>query len=349
MGTITKRVRKDGSTVYRAEVRLHEGKTIVARRSATFDKHAEAARWVARTEGRLHEQAARAPALTVGQLIERYVARMAHLRPLGRTRSHVLAALQRRFADTPAAGLTQQSLIDFAQERRDGGAGPATVLLDIGTLNTVYRDALPILGIPLDDTVFRQARPLLQRLGLIAKPAKRSRRPGESELDRLMAGLRKRQAHSGALLPMTDLVAFLIYSCMRLSEMTGLLWADVDEPRRTVIVRDRKHPTQKTGNHQIVALLGPAWEVLQRQPRLHERIFPYDSRSISAAFARVCAQLGIPDLHLHDLRRHGISRLLEMGYTPSEVAAISGHRSLAILHTVYTAITPEHLHDKYQS
>jgi integrase len=37
--------------------------------------------------------------------------------------------------------------------------------------------------------------------------------------------------------------------------------------------------------------------------------------------------LEINDLHFHDLRHEGISRLFEMGCTIPQVAAVSGHRS----------------------
>lgn len=346
MGTITQRTRKNGQVVYKAEVRVHEGKTLISRKSASFEKMSEAERWIARTEGRLREEP-RESAISLSDLIDKYLKRMAQLKPLGRTREKTLKSLQKRFVDQQASRITTQNLVDFAMDRKGEGAGPATVLIDIGCLHTVYREAKPILGIEINDAVFREARPLMMKLGLIAKPKQRNRRPVNDELDRLMAGFRQRMAHHSSLLPMADLTEFLIYSCMRLSEMTGILWVDVNEGRKTVIIRNRKHPTQKQGNDMEVALLGPAWTVLQRQPKLTDRVFPFDARSISMAFARTCQQLGIEDLHLHDLRRHGISRLLEMGFSPSEVAMVSGHRSLNILHQVYTNITPNHLHDKY--
>jgi len=37
--------------------------------------------------------------------------------------------------------------------------------------------------------------------------------------------------------------------------------------------------------------------------------------------------LGIDDLHFHDLRHEGCSRLFELGWTIPQVASVSGHRS----------------------
>src|SRR5215475_6719922 len=58
-----------------------------------------------------------------------------------------------------------------------------------------------------------------------------------------------------------------------------------------------------------------------------ERIFPYSTDAISAAFTRTCRFLGIEDLRFHDLRHKETSRLFEMGKTITQAAAVSGHRS----------------------
>jgi integrase len=68
-----------------------------------------------------------------------------------------------------------------------------------------------------------------------------------------------------------------------------------------------------------------------RMRRKDERIFPYDNATVSTAFTRACKVLGIVDLHFHDLRHEGISRLFEMGKTIPQAASISGHRSWAML------------------
>ena len=49
--------------------------------------------------------------------------------------------------------------------------------------------------------------------------------------------------------------------------------------------------------------------------------------AIGAAFTRAVALLGIEDLHFHDLRHEGASRLFELGMNVPHVAAVSGHRS----------------------
>lgn len=350
MATITRRKRRDGSTAYRAEVRIMRDGRQAFRAVQTFDRRPDASAWAAALERTWQQQAADdTPPHTVAALIGAYLARRDALKPVGRSRRHLLAAIAAGLlGSVKAADVRETHLIEFCQTRRASGAGPATVLLDFVSLQTLYNEAKPLLGLNLDNTAFRAARPHLVRLGLIAKPHRRKRRVQSDELNRLLAHFRKRLTHAGSLIPMADIVEFAVYTCLRQGEIVRMTWADFDETRRCVIVRDRKSPHAKAGNDQEIPLLGPAHAIAARQPRLDARIFPFEARSISAAFTRSCQQLGIENLHFHDLRREGISRLLEMGYSVPEVATVSGHKDLNILWQIYTAITPEHLHEKWK-
>jgi integrase len=94
-----------------------------------------------------------------------------------------------------------------------------------------------------------------------------------------------------------------------------------------------------------VPLLGEAWEIVQRQPRDagDDRIFPIEPGTLSKAFTGACRRLAIVDLHLHDLRHEGVSRLFEAGYSIEQVALVSGHRDWRHLRR-YTQLRPEDLH-----
>ncbi|MBW6632354.1 site-specific integrase, partial [Salmonella enterica subsp. enterica serovar Weltevreden] len=83
-------------------------------------------------------------------------------------------------------------------------------------------------------------------------------------------------------------------------EVCRLRWEDIDEQQKSVLVRDRKDPRKKEGNHMKVALLGEAWDIVQKQPKKSELIFPYNSTSVTAGFQRVRSKLGIKDLRYHD-------------------------------------------------
>jgi integrase len=142
---------------------------------------------------------------------------------------------------------------------------------------------------------------------------------------------------------MIDIVRFAIASAMRLSEITSIRWKDINETDRTVLIRDRKHPSKKIGNDQEVPLLGDAWAIVQRQPRCDPPIFPFNAWSVSANFTRAAMRSGVVDLHFHDLRHHAISLLFERGYQIHEVALVSGHRDWKQLKR-YTQIRAKDLH-----
>ncbi len=110
------------------------------------------------------------------------------------------------------------------------------------------------------------------------------------------------------------------------------------------MVRDMKNPGQKRGNDVLCDLPPEALQIIRAMPKTDDRIFPFGADAISAAFTRACTLLGIEDLHFHDLRHDGISRLFEMDYTIPRAAAVSGHRSWTSLKR-YTHL--EHVGDKY--
>jgi hypothetical protein len=83
---------------------------------------------------------------------------------------------------------------------------------------------------------------------------------------------------------------------------------------------------------------------VQAQPHKSPYIFPYDPKSVSAAFTRACKLLGIKDLHFHDLRHEATSRLFERGYQIHEVAQFTLHDSWNELKR-YANLKPENVRD----
>ena len=85
---------------------------------------------------------------------------------------------------------------------------------------------------------------------------------------------------------------------------------------------------------------------IESMPKTEPCIFPYSTDAISAAFTRACQVLGIDDLHFHDLRHDGVSRLFELGKTIPQTASVSGHRSWSSLKR-YTHVRQSG--DKYEN
>jgi len=160
----------------------------------------------------------------------------------------------------------------------------------------------------------------------------------------LMEHFLKRKQRAPQAMPMHLVIAFSLFSTRRQEETTRLLWSDLDEKHSRVLVRDMKNPGEKNGNHVWCDLPAQALTIIQAMPRVKEQIFPYSTDAISANFTRACKLLGIADLHFHDLRHEGVSRLFEIGYSIPHAASVSGHRSWSSLKR-YTHIREEG--DKY--
>jgi integrase len=124
---------------------------------------------------------------------------------------------------------------------------------------------------------------------------------------------------------MDRIILFALFSARRQEEIIKIRWDDYESNR--VLVRAMKHPTDKAANDVWCELPPEASAIIDSMPRREERIFAYSNEAISAAFTRACKVLGIDDLHFHDLRHEGISRLFELGRSIPQVASVSGHRS----------------------
>ncbi|APP05794.1 tyrosine-type recombinase/integrase [Vibrio harveyi] len=345
---VERRTLSGGEPRYKTTVFVKKNGRIVHRESKTFKKKA-----LANTFGKNRVTDIEANGLngvkvcTIGELIDLYMNDKDLYDKDGRTKRYCINLLRDcQISKVNTNELRISDLIAHCRDRRSSGAKPVTISHDISYLKAVMKKAQPVFNIEANIDIFEDAFTVLKEMKLIGKSEKRTRRPSNTELDKLRDALIKREQHHANTIPLTDILDFSILSCMRISEVCGLKWEDLNTKQKTVLVRDRKDPRKKQGNHMIVPLLGGAFDIVMKQANQGDFIFPYNPRSITAAFQRVRNKLGIEDLRYHDLRREGASRLFEKGYSIEEVAQVTGHRNLNTLWTVYTQLFPHKLHDK---
>jgi integrase len=236
--------------------------------------------------------------------------------------------------------LTPARLVQWASARKAEGAGPYTINMELSALGTTLRHAASFLNLQLPD-VTGQARPLLMHLQLIGGGVRRTRRPSEDELVSVLAYVEQRDKVAA------DAMRVAAITGLRRSELVRkLLWSEIDDKARAAMIRQRKHPRRALAKDEWVPMLGDAWAIVQRQPRLDDRVFPVSPEKITDLFTAACKECGIPDLRLHDLRHLASSRLQELGFDDVERMAITGHKSVA-MNARYTHPTPEHLHAKF--
>lgn len=221
-----------------------------------------------------------------------------------------------------------------------------TLSIDLGYIRTILVHAAAVHGVEVPTEQVMLARVALRRLGLIGKGQERDRRPTQDELDRIIA-YNDNNPRQG--IPVGRLVKFAVATAMRQEEICTLRWTDVDFATSLATVRNRKDPRRKSGNDQKVPLLDAtgydAIAILREQKSLGlggDRAFPYNGRSLGTAFRRTCQELGIEDLHFHDLRHEATSRLFEAGFDIPEVSLVTGHKDWKMLRR-YLNLRPHQL------
>ncbi len=327
MGTITQRQRKDGSIGYTAQIRLKRDGAIAYTEAKTFDRRQAAASWLEKRERELAQPGALDVAMRedppLRQVIQKAIDDSA--KAIGKTKAQVLRAI----AAAPIGAMRcseigSPQIVTFAKSLE---VKPQTVGNYISHLSSVFSIARPAWGYPLDEQAMADAKKVLTKLGITSKSEQRDRRPSMEELDKLMDHFGRIRAKRVDSNPMQAITAFAIFSTRRLDEICRITWADLDVDGSRILVRDMKHPGQKIGNDQWCDLPPEALRIVLAQPRRAPRIFPAGNDAVGAAFTRACKFLEIPDLHFHDMRHEGTSRLFEMGLSIPRAAAVTGHRS----------------------
>ncbi len=328
---------------WRAQVRRQNHKP----QTKTFRTKREADEWARSIEARIDAGAEpkSAALVKVGDLIREYrEIREQGGRPVDPTTntSYMLQHLEDDLGHEPVSALIPARLVKWASARKAEGAGPYTVNMELSCLGTTLRHAASFMNLQLPD-VTGQARPLLLHLELIGGGTRRTRRPTEDELQAVLGYVQQRDPAAA------DAMRVGAITGLRRSELVlKLNWADIDDDKRAALIRQRKHPRRALARDEWVPLLGAAWDIVQRQPKTGERVFPVSPEKISDLFTAACKAGGIPDLRLHDLRHLASSRLQELGFDDVERMAITGHRSVG-MNARYTHPTPEHLHAKFDA
>jgi len=123
---------------------------------------------------------------------------------------------------------------------------------------------------------------------------------------------------------MRPIFALLTATGMRRSELLECRWKYVDGSRILL-------PTSKNDEPKEVHLNAFAQTVLASIPQgePEARLFPdLSPEAVSMAFHRVCEELGISDIRLHDLRHTFATWLRQQGIELDVIASQLGHRDL---------------------
>jgi integrase len=295
--------------------------------------------------------------------LKRFEAKVAageqHPRTLEAHRYHLDHNLLPRLASRRIAALGVEDVAALITElRRDGRSAKSTANA-LGTLQGILRFARR-RGWMLADPV-----ELLEPEERPRHPRRRQRVLGRPEIERLLDAC----PPQGRLLVITAL-----YSGLRISELLGLIWEDVDFAAGLIRVRAQLSRAHRGEPARRVAPKTPASvrevplvEQLSLQLAAHKQassfaapddwVFatsrgtPYGHRNVAQRVLRCAADAaqlngdGWPPLRFHDLRHTFASHLIvDLGLDVAQVSRILGHARITITLDTYTHLFDDARH-----
>jgi integrase len=217
-------------------------------------------------------------------------------------------------------------LIDFIkQEKKNTGVKNRTINASTQQIKTILKCAVEhgmLVKIPT--------------VKMLSEPKRRIRFLSEFEESRLLSEL------PDHLIP---IVKFALSTGLRMSNITGLKWENVDLINKMATVYSDEF---KTGITVGVPLNSDALGVLQKQRGKHSTyVFTYNRRRIKNAGAKAwrnaTKRAGLVDFHFHDLRHTWASRHIMGGTSLYELMELGGWTKADTVRK-YAHLTIGHLH-----
>ncbi|MBS1187591.1 MAG: phage integrase family protein [Burkholderiaceae bacterium] len=291
----------------------------------SFPTKLEAERWARTIESEMDrcEFVSRKDAVQsiFGDVIQRY---METITP--KKRGHVeetfrlKATLRHSIAKLSMANLTPQAVAGYRDDRlRTCKAN--TVIRDLAVLSSIINHAKREWGIVIPNPVEMIRKPSM--------PPGRDRVLSETEEARLLNALEPTGRRNTIMQP---LVIIAIETAMRRGELLSLQWENVHLDRRILFL-----PMTKNGLSRYVPLSSRAIETFGSLPRSQDdgRVFAINTAAMEAAFLKAVRRAELGNLHFHDLRHTGASRMAKKLPNVIELASVTGHTSLQMLRRYY--------------
>lgn len=158
--------------------------------------------------------------------------------------------------------------------------------------------------------------------------------------------------------------AFVLQTGIRVGELVGLQWADIDFENRILRISRTVNqidgewitgtPKSRAGQREIpltveaVNILSSVKE--SRKPltivpmQFHDTVFvsrtgkPVDNSSYNAALRKICDKAGMPRISMHTLRHTFATRCIEAGMQPKTLQEILGHSKINVTMDIYVHV-----------
>lgn len=299
-------------------------------RSMTFATKSEAKAWATRLEAEIQDgKAGVIPDKTFGDLIDRYIeSRVRALDGAKQEELRLLRTKQDPIGKVRLRNLDERHVSEW-RDRRLTAVKPNSVLREWSTLSRAC-------SLAVREWKWLTKNPFKET----EKPTKgeaRSRRPTQDEIEKILyaCGFSWDETPETAQARVGAAFLFAIETAMRAGEICALRWEDVDLAKGLAHIRAIEKGARKTKKKRQVPLSPEAVRVLRHLPE-SDRVFGLTAPILDALFRKAKDRVGIVDLHFHDSRREGLTRLAK-SVDVMTLAKISGHQDLRILLNVYYA------------
>jgi integrase/recombinase XerD len=255
-----------------------------------------------------------------------------------RTRENYLGHLKvirEHFGDRYIDEVKKVHVSSFVSELKKGGLKTPTVRRYLATLSSLFSFAERSGWLSQNPVLHFDKRSIPE-----AQP--RSRFLSKVEYRHLLA------ASGPRLRPLVEMAA---ETGMRLEELLGLKWDQVDLERREVrlVITKTNRPRVIPLSDRAVAVLVARGGPLGTSPYVFiNEATGNRYRTIKRAFRTACRRAGITDFRWHDLRHCFASWAIQRGADLYRVSRILGHGSLQMT-TRYAHLGTQHLHEVVRS
>jgi integrase len=317
-------------THYRVQVRLRGFPPA----TATFDRKTDAKEWGIKTESDMREgryfPQREAQRRSLSDLVDRQLEIVEVKRPHDyKKQKQILGWWKERIGDYALAQVTP-ALIAEQRDKLLKTRTPATANRYLAALSKAFTNAVR-------EWNWLQENPL-RRVTRETEPQGRVRFLSTTEREALLVACK-----ASDLTELYLIVMLALTTAMRRGEIMGLRRGDVDLKRNLIVLNKTKN-----GERRSVPIVPAVADLLRERLKVRhldtDRVFPgNDGRPVDTdtAWYAALAVAKIKDFRFHDLRHSAASYLAMSGATIPELAAVLGHKTLAMVKR-YAHLSDQH-------
>jgi integrase len=269
-------------------------------------------------ESRIKKQSIKS--LSVSDALDRYLLEITPTKKGASTEEFRIGKAKRtKLAKKPMHGVTPDDVLAYLEEI---GGSENNKRKYASIISHLYRTAIRKWRLPVTNPVSGQ-------IDLPSNGKPRERRLYKGEYEALMKAL---TGEAKAL------VIIAVETAMRRSEIFNLRWENINKKACSAVLRDTKNGETRTTLFSTTAM--DALNSLGRKTK--GEVWTITESQLRRAWEGARADIDAADLHFHDLRHEGTSRLFEKGLNVFEVQSITGHKTLSELRK-YTHLEPRNI------